>query len=947
MKQKSSGFLKNISLGKKLLFAFLAVGVIPFVTISIITLQKSSEALSTLSFNQMEMVREIKKSQLERFFDERQGDMAVLLETVQALTAAAEEKLASIQELKTNQVEEYFSLLKRQLRVLKDEPFIRGALQAFDKSYQMSGKALTPEYMRLAREYDPRMQLIMKEYGWYDIFLIPADGTVVYSVAREADLGMSIPNSALKDAGLGKAFFKTLKAAPAEVIMADFEPYAISNGKQAAFMMTQIHDDQGSLLGVLAFQVPIDKSNQIVQQRKGMGETGETYLVGKHEGKTSFRSDMQTMGNGAYVVGYEMSTPYIEAALSGKRGINFFSDSTGQLNIVAYNPLRIDDVTWACISKIQLEEAIKNKINSAEDDYFSKYIKKYGYDDLFLIDPDGEVFYSVAREPDYGTNMINGAYADSGLGKLTRKVLATKAYGIADFAPYAPSNDQPAAFIAQPILAQGEVKMIVAMQLSLESINAIMKQRTGMGKSGETYLVGADKLMRSDSYLDPKNHTVTASFANPGLGAVNTLASQAALTGATDTQIIEDYNGNPVLSAYAPLSVDDINWAIIAEIDESEVFSAITTLKKASNIIGATGVGIIILVALFLSKMIVRPVQHVVDNLTELAQGEGDLTVRLSVNSGDEIGQLSLRFNQFIEKLQGMITDITGGVGTLSSSSTELSAISEQLSSSADTTSGNASMVATAVEEMSANLSSVSAAMEESSTNTNMVSAASEEMSATIEEIARNAETAHSVSTKAVSQSEKASQKMAHLGAAAQEISKVTEAITEISEQTNLLALNATIEAARAGEAGKGFAVVANEIKDLAQQTSESTLSIRTQIEDIQASTGTTVKEIEEISAVIIEVNEVIATIASAVEEQTAATREISDNISQASQGIAEVNENVAQSSTVADDVTKEISMVNNSSQEMSISSSQVRESATELSQLAESLNEMVKRFKV
>ncbi len=943
----STGLFKRMSLGKKLLIAFLAVGVLPFAIISLIAVWKAGDALSEQAFNQLTMVREIKKAQIERFFDERQGDMGVLLETVNSLQDEAESKLRAVQQLKKSQVEDYFQAMTAQLRSLRDDPFIRQALYDFDRSFEDSGdRVLTADYLRLAERYDPRMRAIMERYGWYDIFLIHEDGDVVYTVARESDLGMVIPDSELKDTGLGKAYARVQSVGADDIVVADFEPYAPSNGDQAAFMMTQIRNEAGMLLGMLAFQIPTDKTNAIVQQREGMGASGETYLVGEREGTVAFRSDLQTMGNGDYVVGYPISTPYIEAALAGESGAEVFTDSAGKLVLVAYDPLQIEGVNWASVSKVDLEEAIVPGLGSGRD-YFARYIEKYGYYDLFLIHPAGQVFYTVAREADYGTNMISGPYADSGLGELTRKVLQSKAYGVADFARYAPSNDEPAAFIAEPLLHNGEVELVVALQLSLEAINAIMTQRDGMGESGESYLIGEDLLMRSDSYLDPQNHSVKASFADPERGKVDTEAARRALAGASETSVVLDYNGSTVLSAYAPLTVGDITWAILAEIDETEAFAAITALEWIMLVIGLVGAAIIAGLALLLAGAIVKPVRTVVDNLTELAQGEGDLTVRLVVTGGDEIGQLALRFNQFMEKLQAMIKDITTGVGTLSSSSTELSAISEQLTSTAENTAGNAGTVATAVEEMSSNLNNVSAAMEESATNSNMVASASEEMSATIREIAENAESARAVSSQAVGQANTASEKMAALGEAAQAIGKVTEAITEISEQTNLLALNATIEAARAGEAGKGFAVVANEIKELAKQTAESTLSIRTQINGIQESTDATVVEIKEITKVINDVNEIIATIATAVEQQTAATQEISNNISQASQGIAEVNENVAQSSTVAGEITREIAMVNDSAKEMNDSSSQVRESARELSALAENLHEMVGRFKV
>ena len=158
-------------------------------------------------------------------------------------------------------------------------------------------------------------------------------------------------------------------------------------------------------------------------------------------------------------------------------------------------------------------DVITNPEVSKHDDlYFNKYMSTYGYYDLFLIDKNGYVFYSAAKEADYHTNMVNGKYSSSNLGQLVRKVLTSRQFAIADFSPYAPSNDEPAAFAAIPLLKGNEVEMVVALQLSTARINAIMQEREGMGDTGETYLVGSDKLMRSDSFLDPKGHNIKASF---------------------------------------------------------------------------------------------------------------------------------------------------------------------------------------------------------------------------------------------------------------------------------------------------------------------------------------------------------------------------------------------------------------------------------------------------
>ena len=579
------------------------------------------------------------------------------------------------------------------------------------------------------------------------------------------------------------------------------------------------------------------------------------------------------------------------------------------------------------------------------------YLEKFGYYDIFLVHPQsGTIIYSVFKELDFATSLINGPYAQTNFGDVFRKAIAASsadAFVISDLKQYYPSYEAPAGFVASPIFNGSEKVGVLIFQFPLDSLNTIMAERAGMGNSGETYLVGSDLLMRSDSYLDPENHSVVASFRRPETGKIDTEASQAALGGKTGEKIIIDYNGNPVLSAYTPLEFDGLNWALLAEIDEAEAFAAVKALQWVAMIVAAIGVAGIVVIALLITRSIVNPVQGVVVSLTDLAQGEGDLTTRLPVVTNDEIGLLAQRFNEFMEKLHSMIRDITKGVETLSSSSTELSAISQQMSAGAEQTSGKSDTVATAAEEMSANMNSVSAAMEQSSTNTSMVASASEEMTATINEIAKNAENARGISEQAVVQTKDAGERMSELGRAAEAIGKVTETITEISEQTNLLALNATIEAARAGEAGKGFAVVANEIKELAKQTAEATLDIKRQIDGIQNSTGSTVSSIEQIGLVIDNVNEIVSTIATAVEEQSASTQEIAGNVSQVANGIGEVNENVAQSSTVADEITRSITEVNQAAGEMANSSSQVRLSAEELSQLAEQLNEMVGRFKL
>ncbi|MCP4023783.1 MAG: HAMP domain-containing protein [Desulfobacteraceae bacterium] len=390
----------------------------------------------------------------------------------------------------------------------------------------------------------------------------------------------------------------------------------------------------------------------------------------------------------------------------------------------------------------------------------------------------------------------------------------------------------------------------------------------------------------------------------------------------------------------------------VIELSHSIILNAEIDAQKSKSLVtmitwGATTLGIIaaIVLGFLISGFISKPVIRAADFIQTIA--DGDFTQNLEIKQKDEIGSMVDHMNTMVEKLGGVFQNITDGVTTLNTTSSELSDVSDELHKSARHMSGKSGSVADSADAMSQTISSIATTVEESSANLDTVSVAMEQLNSVVNEIAKNTGDARSITKSAVEKAQGASVKVDELGKDANEVGQVTEVISEISGQTNLLALNATIEAARAGEAGKGFAVVANEIKDLAQQTAEAAANIKSKIDKIQSSTQGTVTQIGHISNVINEVDDIVSSISGAVEEQSITTQEISSNIAQAAEGIHDASRNIVEASASSNEIAKDISTVNTDADGVNKSSEKVNSNVANLKDFAMQLKEVVGSFKV
>lgn len=597
--------------------------------------------------------------------------------------------------------------------------------------------------------------------------------------------------------------------------------------------------------------------------------------------------------------------------------------------------------TLAADPQVEKTIALINKEgeeNSADDvkvlyEIFKDKFQRMGrnYQGIFVTGSDGILFTGILESgKEYkGSNIsTRGYYIEAKTAKKTvvSDVVRSK------------STNNLISVICVPVLsAGGDFSGTLGLVLKVEYLNKLVSGRK-IGSTGYGFMTNKAGTL----IAHPKPEFILKLNINKLKGMETFVKKMLAEGSGVDEYT---FKGTDKISGYASLKT--VNWFVGATQNSDEFLKTSNDILKSSILIVVISMLIVVFLIIYGSGKIVKPINAAVFGLKDIAEGEGDLTLRLEVDSNDEVGELATWMNTFIGKLQGIIKQIRVNSNRVDSSSGELSTISSNMSQKTEETAQMAHNVASAAEEMNTSISSVAAAMEQSSTNIGVVAASAEEMSATITDIAQNSDQARETSIKAVDQVKNISIKLDELTQASQTIGKVTESITEISEQTNLLALNATIEAARAGEAGKGFAVVANEIKELARQTAEATVDIKSQVDDIQHTTSSTVSEIAQISEIIQNVNAVVLKITSAVEEQSIATKEISENISQANQGLQEVNENITQSSEAADEISRNIASVNTATDDISISSSQVKASSEELQKMSVELNAIVNTFKL
>lgn len=590
-------------------------------------------------------------------------------------------------------------------------------------------------------------------------------------------------------------------------------------------------------------------------------------------------------------------------------------------------------------------------------------VERYGLYDIFLVDPEGNVVYTFFKELDFASNLKTGPFAQSGLAKAWANAAAGLQPGevrLTDYEPYVPSYEDQAAFVSTPIHVGGAQIGVLIVQLPIDRVNAITTyagnwKEVGLGDSGEVYLVGHDQTPRSVSRFLRQDlsgflaamqalglpaeriERMRTRASNIGLMTVETEGTRKAFDGQAGVGVYPDYRGIPVRGAYAPLQILNQQWAILAEIDQSEADAPIAALRWQITLVAAVALLVTLLVAVYialrLSASINRPLAHFGRIVRNVAEGDNAARVRLPAS--DEIGELGVAFDQMLderlavqqriehenEQLNNSVMEIMTSVAELAGRNLQVKvpvavdvtgAVSDainMMTSSTASALGKVRQISDTVSTASQNVrdrsEQVRNAASEASSQASAASAELQQTAASLREMGEQARTANTNAESAIratvdameivrstvggisesrDQIRETEKRVKRLGERSQEITAVVNIIGQIAERTSVLALNASMQAVAAGDAGRGFAVVADEVKRLAENARAATQQISSLVTAIQADTAETIQAMNSTISQVVDISKLADQAGRQMLDTRSATEQLASAVRQIAQ---------------------------------------------------------------
>lgn len=824
-------------------------------------------------------------------------------------------RLTSILEARELALTSYLGSIEEDLRITGDSGFTKQALEDFTSAWQeiagdpterlqrlyiddnphplgqkdaLDSAGDDSDYSRFHATYHPWFRRLQRERGYYDVFLFDADGNLVYSVFKELDYATNVVTGPWRTTDLAKSF-EAARANPLEASQNffDFKPYEPSHGAPASFISTPLLDDQGEFMGALAFQMPVARLNAILQTSAGLGETGESYIVGEDLLR---RSDSR-FSDEELILEQRKENVAVELALAGAVGITEITESSGNDAVAAYRPLEFAGTRWALVAEIDTAE-LDQPTHRLRDRFLV-----FG---LLFAGVCGVAGTVVSRSITRPLSAMTAAVDDLVSGRSDKVPGTNRLDEVGDLARAFSSFAVQGINATRVKLALDRADVSVMMANTDDVIiyvNERLSEMFGAAQSDirkELTRFDADNLIGTNMDVFHKNPSRVK-----GLLAKITSSHKAQIkVGGREFLFI----ANPVYSNGGERLGTVIEWRDLTEemvlqgmIDQVIEAAGAGNFSKRIDASAMTGVKARLAAGI---NQLIELVESATDDLDGMlsALTEGNLNRRLTADYKGTFAKLKDNANQMAGQLAGIVGQIQAATSEVENAAAEIGSGTKDLSHRTEQSAAN-------LEETAASTEQMSAVVKQNADNAKNAS-----------ELAINADQNAKTGGEVV---EKAVTAMAGIERSAEKINDIIGVIDEIAFQTNLLALNASVEAARAGEAGKGFAVVAQEVRQLAQRSAKAAADIKDLIKDSNGQVKEGVDQVNMAGEVLEKIVSSIGQVAGIVQEIANASQEQAIGVQEINNTIASMDDMTQQNSALVEESTAAAQALNDQAGEL------------------------------
>lgn len=871
---KFSGFLSSLKIAHKLPLYIVGAGFAVGIGIGVSTYLNAAEGLEEARRDQLMTALESRKSALRTYFAGVEQDLDIVASAVTTRWALMgfSEGWSELEE----EAEIAPPAVLKQLYI-DDNPYSKEERSALDAAEDDS------TYSEVHALYHPWFRAFLKKRGYADILLFDEAGTVLYSVAKEADFATSLTEGKWRNSSLGEAF-RAARANPKpdEHVFVDFAAYEPRQGEPVSFIARSVFDEDDELLGVLVLQLPVDRLNEILRQSAGLGRSGETYLVGSD---FLMRSDSR-FAETPTILTRRVELDSVERALAGNQGTILDVDGQGQSIMAAFTGFDFKGVRWALIGQMN-EGEIKEPV--AELGLQTTIISTLIMGLLFVVGllltrdivrPLCEILDAIGEFAKGNQATVPGEQRRDEIGELARSASSVYQRGL-EAARLRAALDGCSNMVLVANRRFEIVYVNTALTTFLNEHEALIRQEMPGFSTGQIIGAGVGNLL--PALLEARSATTQKTF-QICLGGrrLQLVASPVVSDIGTPLGMVVEWTDGTI-----ELDIQESFDRVIDAARQGD-FSQRIDLNGVDGIYGKLGAGI---------NQVTGTVEQVTDELGTMfeAMASGDLSRRIEADFQGKLAALRDNANRTADELTRIVGEIQESASEVRDAASDITSGTEEL--------------AERTEQAGANLEKTAAS--------------SEELSATVKQNAENARHASQIAGEADRSAkngghvaEQAVGAMARIEDSAQKITDVIGVIDEIAFQTNLLALNASVEAARAGEAGKGFAVVAQEVRQLAQRSAQAADNIKGLIDNSNGQVREGVELVNQagealvaIVASIGKVSDIVERIASASQEQAIGVHEIDSSITSldemTQQNSALVEESSASARTLSDQATR------------------------------------------